>query len=78
MIYDLEPYLQTVSIMLDFARDMKARHAFALQELSPGGGWGIAYTPHDQPPTVQQIAETLAGAAKAGAAQRGLPRPGWL
>ena len=54
MIFELEPYRRTIEIMVDFAADMQARHGFICQEFSPGGGWGIAYTPQDNPLTLPQ------------------------
>jgi diaminopimelate decarboxylase len=74
-IFELEPYVETVRIVLDFAAEMQARHGFTPRELSPGGGWGIAYTETDDPPAYGEAAALVAGTIRQEAAQRGLPPP---
>jgi diaminopimelate decarboxylase len=83
-ILELGPYRQTIAVLFDFAAAMRARYGkgatesaptFVLAEFSPGGGWGIAYTPEQEPPTIQAIAETIATAVRQNAARVGLPLP---
>jgi len=42
-ILDVEPFAEAVTLLVDFAAAMKARHGFELHELSPGGGWGVPH-----------------------------------
>jgi diaminopimelate decarboxylase len=42
-VFELEPYALTVSRIFDFA----GQHGLGLRELSPGGGFGVRYTPED-------------------------------
>jgi diaminopimelate decarboxylase len=75
MIHELEPYRQTIDILLSFAAKMAAAHGFVLQEFSPGGGWGISYTTDDQPPATADVVTTVVSALKKGADRHGLPLP---
>jgi diaminopimelate decarboxylase len=74
-MFQLHPYVQATEIMLGFAAEMQAQYGFVLKEFSPGGGWGIAYTAQDAPPTLEEVAETLTGAIKEGIRRLGLPTP---
>jgi len=49
-IFDPAPYAVAIERMLDFA----AAHDFIPAELSPGGGWGVPYTPEDPAPPVDE------------------------
>ena len=51
-IFEVEPYVEAIQIMLGFAAEMKERHNFELKEFSPGGGFAIQYlTGSPAPPT---------------------------
>ena len=58
-ILDVEPFEDTVDILLDFAARMRSRHGFELREISPGGGAGARYTPADDPPTAADVVEAV-------------------
>lgn len=75
MIFELEPYHLTIDTLLDFAAEMRQRHGLVLREFSPGGGWGIAYTAQDRPPTLSEVVQMVTTWVKEGAAQRDLPWP---
>jgi diaminopimelate decarboxylase len=75
MIFELEPYRLTIDTMLDFAAEMRQHHGLVLREFSPGGGWGIAYTAQDQPPSQSEVVQMVTTWVKDGVAQRGLPWP---
>ncbi len=74
-IFELEPYGETVRIVLQFAAEMQARHGLVLREFSPGGGWGIAYTEGDDPPQYGEAAAMVSGTVRAEAERLGLPLP---
>jgi diaminopimelate decarboxylase len=74
-IFELEPYAETIRIVLDFATRMQARYHFELREFSPGGGWGIAYTESDDPPAYGEAAAMVGGTVRTEAQRRGLPAP---
>jgi len=62
-VFDLEPYADSLGIVLDFAASMSQRHGLVLRDISPGGGFGVSYSEADDPPAagsfVEVIAETL-------------------
>jgi diaminopimelate decarboxylase len=68
-VFELEPYQQTIARVFEFASSV----GLELAELSPGGGFGVRYTPADElmPPdaVTRAIAEAVcAAASKAGQA----------
>jgi diaminopimelate decarboxylase len=74
-IFELEPYQETISVVLDFAAEMRDRHGVELRELSPGGGWGIAYTPEDDPEPTSKVGTMVGETVHAELAKRGLGEP---
>ncbi len=55
-IFELEPYTKAMEVTLDFA----AQVGLPLQEISPGGGFAIAYTRDQRPPAVEEYADAIA------------------
>ena len=43
-IFDIEPYVDTLDLLIRFAQKMADAFGLQVKELSPGGGWGIRYT----------------------------------
>ncbi len=74
-IFQVAPYLETIEIVMDFAAQMTERYQLDLRELSPGGGWGIAYTDDDDPIGPQDVAHDVAQAIFRAAAERHLRTP---
>ena len=62
-VLDVEPYADSLGIVLDFAAAMSERHGLILRDISPGGGFGVSYSEADDPPAagsfVAVITETL-------------------
>ena len=54
-IFELEPYTRAMEVTLEFA----SRVGLPLQEISPGGGFAIAYTRDQRPPSVAEYAEAI-------------------
>ena len=75
-IFDIEPYVDTLDLLIQFAREMTDKYGLNLQELSPGGGWGIRYTGADDPPPIEDLANTVTATVKDRMANLGwdLPR----
>jgi diaminopimelate decarboxylase len=61
-IFDLEPYRDTVRIVLDFAQELCDAVGFELRELDLGGGWGVAYTEEQQALAPNTIAAAITDA----------------
>lgn len=74
LIWELEPYRETVRTVVAFAADM-ARYGFQMAEFSPGGGWAIGYTQADRPPDPEEIAEAVVSALRQEIARHGLELP---
>ncbi len=58
-IFDPEPYRRTIEMLYSLAEEQE----FVPEELSPGGGWGVRYTPDDpsddSAPWVNAVSETV-------------------
>jgi diaminopimelate decarboxylase len=74
-VFDLGGHVAAMGIMLDLVSELRRDLRFLPGRLGAGGGLGIAYTRHDDPPTPRQFVETLLSALDAGCARRGLPAP---
>ena len=74
-IFELAPYEEAVRVVLDFAVAMRERYGLQLREFSPGGGWGIAYTPEDDPLPAQAVGTMVGETVGAELARRGLDEP---
>src|SRR5947208_6039919 len=74
-IFALGAYEDAMAIMLDLLVQLRDELRFEPRKLGAGGGLGIAYTSHDDPPTPRHFVETICGALDAGCASRGLKVP---
>lgn len=74
-LFEPDAYVDAIDEILRFAVEMLEAHDVELEQLSPGGGFGIAYVDTDDPPEMTQWAATLATAVKDGCAHHGLPVP---
>ncbi len=57
-IFELEPYKVAMELVLNFASRFR-EEGLTLQEISPGGGFAIAYTRDQEPPAVGDYAEAI-------------------
>ncbi len=75
-IFDIEPYVDTLDLLIQFAQNMADKYGLQMTELSPGGGWGIRYTGADDPPPIEDLANTVTSTVKDRMAALGwdLPR----
>lgn len=74
-IFDLRGHVAAMEVMLGLLAELRRDLDFAPLSLGAGGGLGIAYTRHDDPPTPREFVATVLGALRAGAARRELPVP---
>jgi diaminopimelate decarboxylase len=74
-LLDVRPAARVVAFLCEAAARLRAAHGRAIREISPGGGLGVAYMPGETPPTVEEYAETVTGALRAGVARHGLEPP---
>lgn len=59
LIFEVEPYLQTIEVVLSLAAQMKAKYGFELSELNIGGGFAIQYTLDSPAPPVADYAAAI-------------------
>ena len=63
-VFELEPYRVATELVIRFAAEFR-EEGLALQRLSPGGGFAVAYTRDQQPPSIADYAETIVSAMSA-------------
>jgi diaminopimelate decarboxylase len=74
-IYDTAGFEVAARRVLELAVRIRDEHALAIGELNLGGGFGIAYTPADDPAGIAEVAQSLHGIVRSGCAAAGLPVP---
>jgi diaminopimelate decarboxylase len=74
-IPDTSPYQAAIGLVLNFAKEMKAKYDFNLNELSPGGGFAVRYTVDQQTPGIADYAEAITSKVSGLANELGLTRP---
>ena len=57
-IFELEPYKVAMELVLNFASQFR-EEGLTLQEISPGGGFAIAYTRDQEPPPIGDYADAI-------------------
>ena len=70
-VFELEPYRETIERVFDFAASV----GLELRELSPGGGFGVRYTPADTSLPVADVTRAIADTVCAVARQTGASLP---
>jgi len=60
LIFEAEPYQESIELILNFAAEMKQKYGFELKELNIGGGFAIQYVLDSPAPPVAVYAETIA------------------
>jgi len=60
LIFEVEPYQESIELILNFAAEMKQKHGFKLKELNIGGGFAIQYVLDSPAPPVAVFAEAIA------------------
>ncbi len=70
-VFEAEPYRQAVAMLAELA----AQEGFTPEEFSPGGGWGVRYTPEDSDESAETwlcaVSESLRGESQ----KHGWPLP---
>jgi len=74
-IYEAEDLAVAAARLIEFAAQMRDRLGFVLQELSPGGGWGVPMTESDPPAQIEPYIAMLCGAVAATCREAGLALP---
>ena len=58
-IFELEPYLTSLDVVLEYAAAIKQKYGFQTRVLSIGGGFGAQYTVEATPPPISAFAEAI-------------------
>lgn len=74
-IFEVEPFVDTVNAIFDFAGEMKEQHGVVPDEMSPGGGFGIQYEESDPAAPVEEYIRAIGAAAQEAAKRIGIPDP---
>src|SRR5580704_13311044 len=74
-IFDTAGFEVAAHRVVELAARIRAEHGVVVSELDLGGGFGIAYTPEDDPPEVKSLAAGLRAIVTAQCAAFGLPAP---
>jgi diaminopimelate decarboxylase len=74
-LFDPEAIVTTVDELLAFAAAMRNRYGVEVRQLSPGGGFGIAYVEGDTPLGPAEWATLIARAVRSGCDRHALPLP---
>ena len=73
-IFELEPYVDAMGVVLEFAARYR-EEGLELRELSPGGGFAIAYLRDQRPPAPADYAAAIVAALYEGCERHNLPLP---
>ena len=74
-IFSPEPYSRGIEVMASFAARMWDAFEFHWREFSVGGGFAVAYTPDQVPPTVADYAQAVGRTLHAACTAHDLPVP---
>lgn len=58
-IFDVEPYLDEVKIMMNLVKEIKEVYNIEIKEVDLGGGVGVYYTKKDTPKTIKEFCEAI-------------------
>ncbi|GAA0714696.1 diaminopimelate decarboxylase [Paraclostridium ghonii] len=58
-IFDVEPYLDEVQIMMNLVKEIKSEYDIDIEEVDLGGGVGVYYTENDEPKTIKEFCSAI-------------------
>lgn len=74
-IFEIEPYIEEVDIMLSFLNKIKKELDYEIKELDLGGGFGIYYKEGDKPKKVDEFCTAILNKADEKAQELGMNMP---
>ncbi len=74
-IFEVDPFVANTRTLIEFASLMRDRHGWGPVELSPGGGWGVPYTPEQKAAPIEQFIAALCRTMTEECHKHGLPLP---
>lgn len=58
-IFEIEPYLDEVEIMMNLVKELSDKYDVELKEVDLGGGFGVYYTDKDNPKPIKEFCEKI-------------------
>jgi diaminopimelate decarboxylase len=74
-IFALHSYSKAIEIIMEFIKEVLDETGFRVAEFNAGGGLGIKYKAKDEPSTIEEYAEVIAGGVEKEAKKLGLEVP---
>ncbi|TDT61125.1 diaminopimelate decarboxylase [Fonticella tunisiensis] len=74
-IFDIEPYLDEVDIMLSLIKGIKEELGYEINELNLGGGFGIYYREGDDPNSIEDFCSSILKRAQETSKELNIPLP---
>lgn len=74
-IFDIEPFTLAAKVMINFMADMNEEFSINMNVLNLGGGFGIKYTPKDDPIEYDKYMEKVSVVVKETCANRNMELP---
>jgi diaminopimelate decarboxylase len=74
-IFDVEPFVETVDVLFEFAASMRDRFGYVPEHISPGGGLAISYREDDPHAPATTYADAVGRAASMAAERWDIPAP---
>jgi len=74
-IFETAPFKLAARVMLEFMLKLKNELGCEIEILDLGGGFGIKYTAHDEPPKIEKFIEAIAEEVEEFCSLRGLKKP---
>lgn len=74
-ILDTDAFRRATDVMMEFISTIRDEFGFLAEQLDLGGGLGIRYQEDDYPPSIDELAETVATSLKAACAAHDHPLP---
>lgn len=74
-IFEFEPYIDEVDIMLALIKDIKEALGYEIKELNLGGGFGIHYRDGDNPKQIEEFCEVICSRADVKARELDIKLP---
>lgn len=74
-IFELEPYIDAVGIMMSLVNKIKEKFSYEIEELDLGGGFGVYYNEGDEPKEIEEFTKVIIEEAKIKTAEYGIKTP---
>ncbi|MEZ0537400.1 diaminopimelate decarboxylase [Caldicellulosiruptoraceae bacterium PP1] len=74
-IFETAPFKLATRIMLEFSLKIKKELGIDIKMLDLGGGFGIKYTPQDDPPSIDKFIEAISDELNTFCEQKGIEKP---